>query len=332
MEATDFSLHEIVDSVLSLFRLDAQSRGLALLSNISSDVPDWLIGDPTRLQQIISNLVGNALKFTRDGSVIIGCAISRTDKRKDGEPFRLPEAFKSDDGSNKEFPNVVLHFFVEDTGIGIEPETAEMIFSPFSQADNSYTRKHGGAGLGLSICMRLVKMMGGEIWVDNNAGKGSTFNFTVCLAKSNEETELTVGQHELDTNSSHNTYHILLAEDEPVNREIARKTLSKEGHHVVVACNGKEALKELETGQCDCIIMDLQMPEMDGLTATKHIRKKEKDKSHIPIIALTAHALKGDKEKCINAGMDAYFSKPFIKKELFSMIENLVEKQRLFEG
>jgi signal transduction histidine kinase/CheY-like chemotaxis protein len=442
LETINFNLRYCLGEAIDALALRAEQKGLELICHISPDVPDALIGDPGRLRQIIINLLGNAIKFTGEGEVIL-----RVENKSPTEG------------------RVQLHFSVIDTGIGIPADKQELIFKAFSQADGSITRKFGGTGLGLSICARLAKLMNGRIWVKSEEDKGSKFQFTACfdlqkdsnkkyipakpkqlqgltvlvvddnvtnrlileegltgwqmeptvvsdgkealaaidrvcdagksfslalidiqgpemggftLAKriredprcakvkivmlssigqkgeaarcgelnadaymtkpikqwdlldtittalgksSNEESNPSlITLHSLRENRQQ--LHILLAEDNVINQKLATSMLCKRGHTVVLAQNGKEAVDALKKESFDLVLMDIQMPEMDGYEATAAIRKKEKvGGKHIPIIAMTAHAMKGDRERCLEAGMDGYVSKPIKAQELFEVIE-----------
>jgi signal transduction histidine kinase/CheY-like chemotaxis protein/HPt (histidine-containing phosphotransfer) domain-containing protein len=448
IESVNFNLRDSIGDILQTLTQRAEEKGLELAYHVPPDVPDAVIGDPGRLRQIIVNLVGNAIKFTDRGEVVV-CVT-----REEGEV----------DGAR-------LHFIVTDTGIGIAPEKQKRIFESFAQADASTTRRYGGTGLGLTISARLVELMGGRIWVESEVGKGSVFHFTVSLGLREglparqipEKLANLDGLHVLvvDDNATNRRIleemlknwrmrpatadggltalemlaearekgapfrlllldvnmpvmdgfelaerireqpeygvsviivltssgmrgdaarcrdlgisayltkpvkqsslldaimtvlgatepegatpplvtlhtlrenlrplHILLAEDNAVNRKIALGMLEKRGHTVVAALNGKEALASLESGgerPFDLILMDIQMPEMDGFEATALIREKEKSVGgHIPIIALTAHAMKGDREACLNAGMDGYVSKPLKSEDLLTAIAEAI--------
>jgi CheY-like chemotaxis protein len=272
-------------------------KGIALHTDVGPDVPDWLIGDPDRLRQVLINLIGNAIKFTERGYVAIGVWM-------EAQPV----------GSS-----VMLRFSVTDTGIGIAEEHQKIIFEAFGQADGSISRRFGGTGLGLAICTRLAKMMDGSLWVESELGKGSTFHFTARFidpsprgsALSNLEQHPKF-QHSL---------RILLAEDNRVNQLLASRLLERQGHVVTVAGNGADALALLDHTVFDLILMDLQMPHIDGLTATSIIRQREMNTGRrTPILAMTAHAMKGDRESCLAAGMDGYLVKPIQAADLFSAI------------
>jgi CheY-like chemotaxis protein len=258
------------------------------------------------LSQVITNLVGNAIKFTTAGEVKL--RVSRQDES-------------------------MFHFSVRDTGVGIPPEKQAAIFDAFLQADASTTRRFGGTGLGLTISSKLVHMLGGRLWVESTPGLGSCFQFTVKLS-------VVAGQPAagLDTgalvaaavgNGAVPELNILLAEDNPVNQKVAQRMLEKEGHTVTIAANGKAARACWEQQVFDLILMDVQMPEMDGLEATAAIRRAERRTGgHVPIIALTAHAMAGDRERCLASGMDGYVSKPIRAEEIRSEIRRLWRESR----
>ena len=443
LEAIDFDLNESLCNTVKTLALKAHEQRVEMLFEIRPDVPNSLVGDPTRLWQVIINLVGNAVKFTRKGEVLVLVEVAET----------APDA-------------VCLQFTVSDTGVGIAPDQQRAIFEPFTQADNSMTRKFGGTGLGLAICGRLVQMMGGRIWVDSEKGKGSRFHFTArfglattplaapaappaeleglrvlvvddngtsrrilcehlskwrlqptavdsgeaglatlkiaalarepfdlmlvdvmmpemdgftflesipwdsncdrpailvmssvegrddlvrcgesgvaaCLMKPIRPSELleAIGialrlarepkQREPAARSTSSIalktigrrLRILVTDDNPVNQLLAVRVLEKSGHSTAVADNGQEALKALEREAFDVVLMDVQMPVLNGLEATAQIRQKEKGTGkHLPILAMTAHAMKGDRERCLEGGMDGYVSKPIQTEELFLAI------------
>lgn len=446
LDPVSFDLRETLDDTLATLALRAHRKGLELADHIAPDVPDALEGDPHRLRQIIVNLIGNAIKFTEQGEVVL----------------RVETQSSTDQG-------VELHFAVRDTGIGISPEQQRKLFKAFSQADTSTTRKYGGTGLGLAISLRLVELMGGRIWLESEAGQGSTFHFSARFEPARGRTSsprpaepafvhglsvlvvddnttnrrilqemlaswgmkptvveggrqaLTVlGRAQKDgspfrlvlldammpemdgftlaelirrdtdllgstlmmlSSANHRedaarcrdlgvasyltkpikqsalldaimvtlgpsaslddghvapseprpaspgrgrAMRILLAEDNAVNQRLAVSLLEKRGHRVTVARNGREALDALQDGRFDVVLMDVQMPEMDGFEATAAIRAREQESGgHTPIIAMTAHALKGDRERCLEAGMDAYVTKPLRPRDLFQILEGV---------
>jgi CheY-like chemotaxis protein len=313
VDLVPFDLDHCVRSTVKVFASRAQLQKLTLTCDIQPGVPVAVVGDPGRLRQILTNLVGNAIKFTERGNVAVTV---ETESQTHGE--------------------AIIRFNVSDTGIGIPKEKHQAIFEPFVQADGSTTRKYGGTGLGLAISTNLVALLGGRIWLDSELGKGSTFHFTLRFELQKTPTSSTTAEdlafrervaHPTLPESQRNL-RILLVEDNGVNQLLARRLLEKRGHAVVVAGNGREALAVLEasaSNSFDLILMDVQMPEMDGFEATRLIREMEKSTSqHHPIIAMTAHTLKGDKERCLAAGMDAFVSKPIRADELFVAINDVV--------
>ena len=306
LESVHFKLVESLMPTIKTLALRARQKGLELTCDIRPEVPEVLIGDPNRLRQVIVNLAGNAIKFTEHGEVGIEVAV--------------------DSGTQNQMR---LRFSVRDTGIGIAPEKQKSIFEPFVQADGSTARKFGGTGLGLSICKKLAEMMGGKIWVESTAGRGSTFHFTANFQMdgpaerphADSPAELI---HREYLQAQAGALHVLLAEDNPVNQRLASRLLERRGHRITVAINGREALAALKEGNFDVVLMDVQMPEMDGFKATAEIRSREEITGrHLPIIAMTAHAMHGDRERCLAAGMDGYVSKPIQAAELFRVIEDL---------
>jgi signal transduction histidine kinase/CheY-like chemotaxis protein len=319
LESIDFHLRDGIAPSVGMLAVRAQQKGLALTCNIDSEVPDWVIGDLSRLRQIIVNLIGNAIKFTESGTVGLSVGVdSRT-------PVEL-----------------WLHFVVTDTGVGIALEKQKLIFEAFSQADGSTARKFGGTGLGLSICSHLVELMGGKIWVESTLGQGSNFHFTAALGAVNPVLEtgsaaapaqaavVCAPVAELasaaPSQKEKKQLRILLAEDNAVNQRIACHVLEKHGHRVMVAADGRQALSALDQAPFDVVLMDVQMPEMDGFETTNAIRARERGTGmHLPIIAMTAHAMQGDRERCIAAGMDDYISKPLDIKELIELLGKFSE-------
>jgi len=320
LEAVDFMLRASLEPTLKTLAWRARQKGLELGCVIEPDVPETLVGDPIRLRQVLINLLGNAIKFTDAGRVIVHV-----------------QQVAADDQS------ISLHFRVQDTGTGIPPEQQEHIFDAFTQVDSSTARRFGGTGLGLTICRQLVEMMGGRIWVESELGKGSTFNFTARLALPSTVTSPPPAERagleepaRVTCRSPHEAgkfLKILLAEDNPVNQTLAVRLLEKHGHHIILARNGHEALEQIEKETFDLILMDVQMPELDGLQATRAIREKEKATgAHLPIVAMTAYAMQGDQERCLAAGMDGYVSKPINVKELFAVIQSILESSRVASG
>jgi PAS domain S-box-containing protein len=289
-----FSIRESVEGAVRLFAVRAQEKGLALTTTVAEDVPDLLVGDALRIRQILLNLVGNAIKFTDSGSVAVRLMVqSRT-------------------GST-----ILVRVEVADTGIGIPADKHELVFDRFWQADGSMSRRHMGSGLGLTISAHLVDLMGGGIGLRSEDGRGSTFFFTLPLELANvskgdshseSETDATVSAHQ--QLASHGL-RVLLAEDNAVNQKLAALLLKREGHRVTVVGDGSAAVRAVTEDSFDVVLMDLQMPLMDGFEATAAIRAAEEDTGrHVRIVALTAHAMKEDGERCLKAGMDDYLTKP----------------------
>lgn len=292
LHAADFSLEALLESALKPLAAQARRKGVDFQWCMAPDVPRWVCGDSVRLRQILVNLAGNAVKFTSRGEVRV--------------EVRLVAA---------EGDRVELGFCVKDTGIGILKEQQAVIFEPFRQADGSMTRRYGGTGLGLAICVRLVGMLGGYICVESEPGKGSSFHFTVLFARG-----VPLAPKPETAKERHGSWpplEILVVEDNEINARMTQRTLEKCGHRVSLAYDGLQALAELERRRFDLVLMDVQMPELDGLEATRRIRRRERVQGgHVPIIAMTAHAMKGDRERCLEAGMDGYVSKPIRWEEL----------------
>jgi CheY-like chemotaxis protein len=290
---------------LRFLSVKATEKNVGLVYNFSRQIPECVSGDLMRLRQILVNLVGNAIKFTEKGEISVTVGV---------------ESQTAD--------NIELKFEVRDTGIGISPEKLKMIFSPFTQADSSTTRQYGGTGLGLTITARLVFLMNGRIWVESEPGKGSAFHFTCRLGVIDGDAAISEPKppRELSKDISQiKPLRILLAEDNSVNQRLTTLMLEKCGHTIHIANNGVEAVEKFRAGEFDLILMDIQMPEMDGLQATRIIREIKKDTGRqTPIIAMTASAFKKDEETCIAAGMDAYISKPISKQILFKTMHQLV--------
>ncbi len=305
IEAVDFDLGDVVGDTLKSLAPRAQSKGLQLAVRIADDVPKWLVGDAVRLRQVIVNLVGNAIKFTERGKVLVDVSqVSRNDL------------------------TAHVRFAVTDSGIGIPPEKLRLIFEAFTQADSSTTRRYGGTGLGLAISARLVSLMGDQLDVQSELGKGSTFSFTLRLPRgkkpvnSDQTTSSVIILPSLLESTRIHPLNILLVEDGLMNQKIAMALLEKWGHHVTIAINGREAVDALKQPGFDLVLMDVQMPVLDGLEATIEIRNREKTSGgHVPIVAMTARAMLGDREACLKSGMDGYVSKPIRKRELYAALQ-----------
>jgi PAS domain S-box-containing protein len=305
VESVPFTLAHALDEVVRPLAMRAREKGITLTSAVAAEVPSRIVGDPVRLKQIVTNLVGNAVKFTEEGSVTLTVT---ADRRADSL--------------------VMLHFFVTDTGIGIPAEKQAAIFEPFRQVDGSMTRRFGGTGLGLAIASTLVELMGGRIEVDSAPGRGTTFHITVPTAAAGEDVQTAsavsaaVAAAARRAAAPARKARILVAEDNIVNQRVAEALLTKRGHTVTVVNNGREAIDALQRNAYDLVLMDVQMPEMDGFEATAAIRRMERDTGRrVRIVAMTAHAMSGDREHCLAAGMDGYLSKPIDQRTLYDVVE-----------
>ena len=348
LESIDFDPEIISYDVCELIRPRIKNRPVEILCRIRDQVPGYVKGDPARFRQVLLNLMGNAAKFTEAGEIELSLDIEKEEDER-----------------------IKFHATVRDTGIGIPEDKLETIFEPFKQADGSTTRKYGGTGLGLAICKQISKLMGGEVWAESpatsNQQRGSIFHFTAWMRKAEEKErdgdtkkkgKTIITQHSLREENKHSAC-ILLAEDNPVNQKLAKIMLNKAGYRVKVANNGHEAVEKYKEGpdKFDLIFMDVQMPEMDGIEATREIRqwedrkqeeqlrvtgygsrvKDEKPEStepetrdtqratrRIPIVAMTANAMTGDREKCLEMGMDDYLAKPVKREVVFEMVKKWV--------
>ncbi len=317
METVDFDLDQILNNLSAIMQEKAAEKNIQLLFLTDSDVPRHLMGDPLRLEQILLNLVSNAVKFTEKGEVRVTVQHATTDS---SDRYKI---------QTDNFARCTLHFEISDTGIGIPDDKLPLLFHAFSQADSSTTRKFGGTGLGLAICKRLTEMMGGQISVKSQAGKGSTFFLTLELGMQAKPETRSVQNPEMPHNINLKNIRVLLAEDNEINQELASELLRRAGMIVTIADTGKAAVEALYKADFDLILMDIQMPEMDGIEATKIIRNAQSDNGiSVPIIAMTAHAMSGEKEKFIAAGMNDYVSKPIEPEELFSVIAKWIGSGR----
>jgi CheY-like chemotaxis protein len=313
-------LHQNILDTVNIIKLQAEKKGLDVKVSIARSVPQIVFADPVRLRQILLNLLSNSVKFTDVGSIEVGVDIF--------DPARIgivpQEALDIWDKmrSNLKDGYACVHFSVRDTGIGISEEVKDTIFETFTQGDSSISKKYKGAGLGLSICKRLATLMGGHLWFESTAGSGSTFHFTVTLKRHVDILDTypksrVVSIKAVEDESARKPLTILVADDKPTNLLLATNLLRRDGHHTVSVTDGEEVLQALSAQAFDLILLDIQMPNMDGYEVTKTIRDQEKKTgNHIPIIAMTANAMKGDRQKCLDAGMDDYIAKPIRRKEL----------------
>jgi PAS domain S-box-containing protein len=320
-----FSLAATVEESSSIFALQARTKGLDFATAIAGDLPDMVIGDAGRVRQVLTNLIGNAVKFTDSGRIDV-----------EAQPVRATAN------------GILVRFTVRDTGIGIAPEQQSRLFESFTQGDGSSTRKYGGTGLGLSISKQLVELMGGQLGLESRVGEGSSFWFTASFeqAAAAEPATITPPKRSVplsaasapppvpkmpevpeESNGSPRKLRVLLAEDNEINQRIALRLLEKLGVRADAVDNGRAAVEALAQKSYDLVLMDCQMPDMDGFEATAVIRNRERGKGRTPICALTANAMEGDREKCLAAGMDDYISKPVGLEKLREAVERLVPAQ-----
>ncbi|MDZ4404267.1 PAS domain S-box protein [Prosthecobacter sp.] len=299
LDSHEFDLNEIVTEIAQAMDIRAFQKRLVLLHHISPDIPARLLGDDGRLRQILINLIGNAIKFTHKGGVTIEVGV-------ESETADL----------------ITLHFKINDTGIGIARNMHESIFEAFTQAESSTTRRYGGTGLGLAICRDLVALMHGRIWVESRPDVGSTFHFTAAFGRTSGISIKPRSPRTEPVVTAHASMKVLVAEDGHVNQLVSSRMLEKRGHIVTLASNGQEAIDFFKSESFDAILMDVHMPGINGYEATIAIREIEQTTGgHVPIIAMTANAMKGDRERCLSAGMDDYIAKPLRSAELFQIVE-----------
>ncbi len=311
LEMIPFHLRSMIESAVTLFGVRAKEKDLELKLLISQGIPEQVVGDPMRIRQVINNLVSNAIKFTAHGEIYVEVTMIKEEEKE-----------------------IVILFKVQDTGIGIDEQDLKKLFVPFSQVDSSLTRQYGGTGLGLSICKRFVDLMGGEICVVSDKGKGSTFYVYIPLIKQEGAVEQSLSNFYTMENKSeiHEAIYdkklkILLVEDNEINRRFFDKFLTNRNLFCDIACNGEEAVKACTIKKYDLIFMDCQMPVMDGYEATRQIRIQEGEEKHTVIIAMTAFAMEGDADKCYEAGMDDYISKPISKEKVLEILQKYSLKE-----
>jgi len=300
IEKLKFELTEFLNEIEIMFKPSILNKGFVLNIVIEENVPRRLIGDSFRLRQVLSNLIGNSIKFTQQGRI-------------DVKVRKLEEC-------NNE---VKLEWVVQDTGVGLSQNNLKNIFNSFTQADSSTTRQYGGTGLGLSICKGLVENMNGEIWAESKEGEGSSFYFTCVLEKFEGEDNTSVTKvFTIEDGAKEDVFKLLIVEDDEVSRIVIEKFAQKKGWQVILAENGKEAIDAYREQRFNVVLMDVQLPILDGYKATGVIRQLEIQKgTHTAIIAMTAHALKGDREKCLESGMDDYLSKPIDADTFYAIVE-----------
>jgi PAS domain S-box-containing protein len=304
LDVTDFAVRETIEQACAVASLEARAKGLTLEVQFAAEVPQCTRGDGRRLRQALLNLVSNAVKFTSAGSVVV--RVSAT-PRPDGDTRIRVE--------------------IADTGIGLDPATLDRMFEPFTQADASSTRSYGGTGLGLAIARELIDLMGGTIGAESEPGRGSTFWLELDLGAPVTADGAPAHAHApraAPARLGRAAPLVLVAEDRPVNQIVAVRALERCGCRAQVAADGREALRALATRRYDAVLMDCQMPEMDGYEATAQLRRLEQGAEHTPVIAMTAYAMKGDLEKCLEAGMDDYISKPMRYQALVDTLRRWV--------
>jgi len=298
---TSFCLHSLINGIIASLEARLKDQPIKITLNRAADLPEKVSGDEGKLTQVLNNLIDNAIKFTQVGEIALSADLL------------------------EETPGgCTLKFSLQDTGLGIEPEARQKIFSPYTQADTSISDEYGGTGLGLSICKELVEDMGGEINCDSNPGLGSVFTFTIDLKQASQiqaptrETQAPARTTSLP--------HILVVDDNKINQMLIATYLEKGDLEFTLADGGKQALQLLKEQHFDMVLMDVQMPEMDGMETTGHIREFSSTVSEIPIVALTANAMQGDREKYLASGMDDYLAKPVRAETLFQMIWKHTQK------
>jgi signal transduction histidine kinase/DNA-binding response OmpR family regulator len=303
IESISFSIPELMHSLQVMFSSAAAGKDLRLSCSVDLSINYQVMGDPMRLTQVLVNLMGNAIKFTESGGVYVNCIVHKETNDQ-----------------------VDLCFTVRDTGIGIAPDKVSAIFDRFTQADTQITRKYGGTGLGLAITRQLIELQGGSITVHSKEGEGTEFRFILPYQRSKEQPHHATTRVHTGNRSFYEVKKILIVEDNPINQKLTATILTSHGFEITIAKNGKKAIELLKEKQADLILMDIQMPVMDGYRATQVIR----DELHIgtPIIAMTAHALSGEKEKCLQAGMNDYLAKPFRETDLLDKIEHWAQQQQ----
>jgi hypothetical protein len=296
LEAVPFDPRALILGTVGMLGGQARARGLTLSSRIAGDIPAQVVGDSSRLRQILVNLINNATRFTNVGGITVGVRMIATDRH-----------------------TLTLDIAVTDTGIGIDADQQQELFSAFTQVDGSISRRVGGTGLGLAICRHLVTLMGGTIGVDSTQGQGSTFRFDIRLRRVPAEQLAPPSEQPAAKPAQH--LKVLLAEDNPTNRHVASRMLTRMGHTVDAVEDGAQAISAAATGDYDVILMDVMMPEVDGLAATRAIRAGEAPRSTTVIIGLTANALPADRDACFAAGMNGFVTKPVTLEQLRAALE-----------
>jgi len=310
IELAEFSLHQCIKDIVLMQKQVINEKGLQLDVNVAEDIPYIMVGDQLRIKQILLNLIGNSVKFTKQGNISIS--------------VRLVELHDS---------NVIVQLAVQDSGIGISSGSLDQIFNPFVQEDGSTTRNFGGTGLGLTISRRLVELMGGNISVESTQGAGSCFTVTLPFNFTHRAEPVLQTHITTVSNCNGQSLRILFVEDNTISIDFGRSLLKKLGHEVTAVENGKECIVALEQGKFDLVLMDINMPVMNGEDALREIRRKEQGTtSHLPVIALTAYSMRGDRERFIEEGFDGYVSKPLTVNELVDEMGRVMESRLKVEG
>ncbi|HWR40629.1 MAG TPA: ATP-binding protein [Patescibacteria group bacterium] len=323
---SDFDLRRLISQTIQPHIIRCREKGLVFQWHVAANLPQILNGDSQRLQQVLNNLLSNAIKFTDEGQICLAVGGGGSARDTGDQDLAGSVGSAAEHGDNE---RMYVIFTVLDTGIGIAPEDLQRLFENFSQIDGSYTRKHGGTGLGLAISKQLVELMGGKIGVSSETGRGSTFHFSlpllpVAVAPPQRLTEFPA--------PSRSDWRILVVEDDRLNQTVIQRMLVNQGYQVDLADNGAQALQRVGKNCYDLILMDIQMPQMDGLETTARIRQLQaQKKEYSPIVAVTAYALQGDREKFLAAGMDDYLAKPVQMQELYQVVKETVERIRRSE-
>jgi signal transduction histidine kinase/ActR/RegA family two-component response regulator len=312
LQHADFDLRDLLNGLVALLGPQASQKGLAIRGDVAASVPARLVGDAGRLRQILTNLIGNALKFTDQGEIRIEVTNAH---EANANTHATPDDAPKAPGAHGR--RATLRFAVIDTGIGIAEHDRARIFEAFTQVDGSAARRFGGTGLGLAISSQLVQLMGSQLHLESTIGRGSTFSFVATLGVA--ATQRVAAPLPVYARAAR-PLAVLVAEDSPVNQLLVRRLLEKAGHQVTIVDTGVAAIEAVARARFDAVLMDVQMPEMDGFDATSRIRAAENGGRRLPIIALTAHAIQGDRERCLAAGMDAYVSKPIRPELLFASL------------
>jgi signal transduction histidine kinase len=338
IDHTEFSLQQCIRGVVSTIAKRAEEKRLELKTRVAASVPDRLIGDPDRLRQILVTLLDNAVRFSSEPPAregvrpeavpnALGAAL-RSLKTANGQVV-LEVALDKDRGGDETAPadSLWLRFSIRDSGPGVPRDQRDAIFQTFRQTEGSEVQRSGGAGLGLALCNRLVRMMDGRIWLESKDDAGSQFCFTARFGMVKNAPSSNPAADSNPAKEWIKGLKVLVAEDNRINQVVTSRMLEKHGFQAVVANNGREALQMLQWDKVDVVLMDVQMPELDGLEATRRIREMEKKTgAHMPILAMTANAMQGDRDECLSAGMDGYLAKPVESKQLLRAIEELVAR------